>query len=140
MNQLQKYIEDVLNKAANFEPSYLDNTFPKYRITQTSANNFILDIALAGYDKKDLKVKTAGNRLSVSYSSPKEIEGEKKEEKEFPKVTINQIAQRDFDKVWLTDEKFNLKVNKVSFDNGILSIDVDVEIPENLKEKEYTIK
>ena len=138
MNKLQKYIEDVLNSGFNFEPNYLDNSFPKYRITQTNTNNFILDVALAGYDKKNIKVKTAGNRLSVSYESSKE---EKKEEKkEFPKVTINQIAQRDFDKVWLTDEKFNLKVNKVSFENGILSIDVDIEIPENLKEKEYTIK
>ena len=134
MNQLQKYIEEVLNRAANLEPTYLDNSFPKYRITQMSSNNFVLDVALAGYDKKNIKVKTAGNRLSVSYESPKE------EKKEFPKVTINQIAQRDFDKVWLTDEKFNLKVNKVSFDNGILSVDVDIEIPENLKEKEYTIK
>ena len=138
MNQLQKYIEEVLNSAANFEPTYLDNSFPKYRITQMSSNNFILDVALAGYDKKNIKVKTAGNRLSVSYESSKEEK--KKEKKEFPKVTINQIAQRDFDKVWLTDEKFNLKVNKVSFENGILSVDVDIEIPENLKEKEYTIK
>lgn len=136
MNQLQKYIEEVLNSAANFEPTYLDNSFPKYRITQMSSNNFILDVALAGYDKKNIKVKTAGNRLSVSYTKP-EV---KEEKKEFPKVTINQIAQRDFDKVWLTDEKFNLKVNKVSFENGILSVDVDIEIPENLKEKEYTIK
>jgi molecular chaperone IbpA len=137
MNQLQKYIEEVLNSAANFEPSYLDNSFPKYRITQISSNNFVLDVALAGYDKKNIKVKTAGNRLSVSYTKPEVKEEEKKE---FPKVTINQIAQRDFDKVWLTDEKFNLKVNKVSFENGILSVDVDIEIPENLKEKEYTIK
>lgn len=139
MNQLQKYIEEVLNRAANLEPTYLDNSFPKYRITQMSSNNFVLDVALAGYDKKNIKVKTAGNRLSVSYESPKE-KCEDKIKKEFPKVTINQIAQRDFDKVWLTDEKFNLKVNKVSFDNGILSVDVDIEIPENLKEKEYTIK
>lgn len=138
MNQLQKYIEEVLNSAANFEPTYLDNSFPKYRITQMSSNNFVLDVALAGYDKKNIKVKTAGNRLSVSYESSKDET--EVENKEYPKVTINQIAQRDFDKVWLTDEKFNLKVNKVSFENGILSVDVDIEIPENLKEKEYTIK
>lgn len=137
MNQLQKYIEEVLNSDFNFKPTYLDNSFPKYRITQTSSNNFVLDVALAGYDKKNIKVKTAGNRLSVSYTKSEEKTEEKKE---FPKVTINQIAQRDFDKVWLTDEKFNLKVNKVSFENGILSIDIDIEVPENLKEKEYTIK
>ena len=62
------------------------------------------------------------------------------ENKEYPKVTINQIAQRDFDKVWLTDEKFTLKVNGITFENGILHIDVDIEVPENLKEVEYTIK
>lgn len=137
MNKLQKYIEEVLNSATVLEPIYLDNSFPKYRITQTSANNFLLDVALAGYDKDKIKVKTAGNRLSVSYEKKDETEVENKE---YPKVTINQIAQRDFDKVWLTDEKFTLKVNGITFENGILHIDVDIEVPENLKEVEYTIK
>ena len=137
MNKLQKYIEEVLNSATVLEPIYLDNSFPKYRITQTSANNFLLDVALAGYDKDKIKVKTAGNRLSVSYENKDETEVENKE---YPKVTINQIAQRDFDKVWLTDEKFTLKVKGITFENGILHIDVDIEVPENLKEVEYTIK
>lgn len=137
MNKLQKYIEEVLNSATVLEPIYLDNSFPKYRITQTSVNNFLLDVALAGYDKDKIKVKTAGNRLSVSYEKKDETEVENKE---YPKATINQIAQRDFDKVWLTDEKFTLKVNGITFENGILHIDVDIEVPENLKEVEYTIK
>ena len=88
MNKLQKYIEEVLNSATVLEPIYLDNSFPKYRITQTSANNFLLDVALAGYDKDKIKVKTAGNRLSVSYEKKDETEVENKE---YPKVTINQL-------------------------------------------------
>ena len=138
MNQLQKYIEEVLNSAVNFESvnSIRDN-FPKYRITQADTNTFILDVALAGYDKDCIKVKTAGNRLSVSYKNNKDIE---KISEDYPKVIINQIAERDFDKVWLTDEKFTLEVNKVTFKDGILSIIVEVKVPESLKEKEYTIK
>lgn len=136
----EQFMEDLENNNKVFGTMKID-TFPKYKVTQTSQTGFILEIALAGYDKKKIKVKTLKNKLSVGYISDKDDSPEKVIKKpEYPVVLENQIARRDFEKVWETNADYEINVKSVSMDNGILKIELVIEIPENLKEKEYTIK
>lgn len=136
----EQFINDLENNDKVFGTMKIE-TFPKYKVTQTSQTGFILEIALAGYNKKNIKVKTLKNKLSVGYTSDKDDNADKIIKKpEYPVVLENQIARRDFEKVWETNTDYEVKVKSVSMDNGILKIELDIEIPENLKEKEYTIK
>lgn len=136
----EQFMEDLEKNNKVFGTMKIE-TFPKYKVTQTSQTGFILEIALAGYDKKKIKVKTLKNKLSVGYISDKDDSPEKVIKKpEYPVVLENQIARRDFEKVWETNADYEINVKSVSMDNGILKIELVIEIPENLKEKEYTIK
>ncbi|MBO7043104.1 Hsp20/alpha crystallin family protein [bacterium] len=141
MKSLFEQFMDDLEKNNKVFGTMKIETFPKYKVTQTSQTGFILEIALAGYNKKNIKVKTLKNKLSVGYISDKDDSADKIIKKpEYPVVLENQIARRDFEKVWETNADYEIKVKSVSMDNGILKIELDIEIPENLKEKEYTIK
>ena len=136
----EKFIEDLENSDKSFSSIKIES-FPKYKVTQTSETGFILEVALAGYNKKNIKVKTLKNKLSIGYISDKDDSETKIITKpEYPIVLENQIARRDFEKVWETNKDYEIEIKSVSMSDGILKVELNIKIPENLKEKEYTIK
>ena len=142
MNWLDNLIEDMLRQESVFRP--LNNTnsvFPKYKITQTSEYNFILELALAGYDKDKIEITSVKNKLSISYKpNPVNESKEEKEEKEYPVVLENHIAERAFEKIWVTNEQYDLNVKSVAMKDGILKVEIEIEIPETWKTKTYKVK
>ena len=139
MNWLDTLIEDMLQQESVFRP--LNNTnavFPKYKITQTGECNFILELALAGYDKDKIEVTSVKNKLSISYK-PNPV-SESKEEKAYPVVLENHIAERAFEKIWVTNDQYDLNVKSVTMKDGILKVEIEIEIPETWKTKTYKVK
>ena len=139
MNWLDNLIEDMLQQESVFRP--LNNTnsvFPKYKITQTSECNFVLELALAGYDKDKIEVTSVKNKLSISYK-PNPV-SESKEEKAYPVVLENHIAERAFEKIRVTNDQYDLNVKSVTMKDGILKVEIEIEIPETWKTKTYKVK
>lgn len=140
MNWLDNLIEDILQQESVFRPlnNNTNSIFPKYKITQTSECNFILELALAGYDKDKIEVTSVKNKLSISYK-PNPV-NESKEEKAYPVVLENHIAERAFEKIWVTNDQYDLNVKSVTMKDGILKVEIEIEIPETWKTKTYKVK
>ena len=86
-----------------------------------------LEIALAGFGKKELKVYTEYGKLI--------IEG-KKETKETESEYVHKgLAQRSFNRAWqLSDD---VKVRDVEFKDGLLTVKLGKIIPEHHARKDY---
>ena len=101
-------------------------TYPPFNIIQENNHESTLEIALAGFKKKEVKVYTEHGKLVV--------EGKKEEKKENEYVHRG-MAQRSFKREWqLTDD---VEIKEVSFEDGLLSIHLGKVVPEHHSRKDY---
>ena len=101
-------------------------TYPPFNIIQQNNHESTLEIALAGFKKKEVKVYTEHGKLVV--------EGKKEEKKENEYVHRG-MAQRSFKREWqLTDD---IEINEVVFEDGLLSVNVGKVVPEHHARKDY---
>ena len=115
---LDDYINQVWGTTAQ--------TYPPYNIVQHSNHESSLEIALAGFKKKEVKVYTEHGKLHV--------EGKKDEKKESEYVHRG-MAQRSFERSWqLSDD---VEITKVTFEDGLLTVELGKVVPEHHARKEY---
>ena len=101
-------------------------TYPPFNIIQENNHESTLEIALAGFKKKEVKVYTEHGKLVV--------EGKKDEKKENEYVHRG-MAQRSFQRGWqLTDD---VEIKEVTFEDGLLSINLGKVVPEHHARKDY---
>ena len=101
-------------------------SYPPLNIIQENNHESTLEIALAGFKKKEVKVYTEHGKLIV--------EGKKDEKKENEYVHRG-MAQRSFQRGWqLTDD---VEIKEVSFEDGLLSIHLGKVVPEHHARKDY---
>ena len=103
------------------------SNYPPYNLIHVNNVESMLEIALAGFSKKDLKVYTEYGKLI--------IEG-KKETKETESEYVHQgLAQRSFNRAWqLSDD---VKVRDVEFKDGLLTVKLGKIIPDHHARKDY---
>ena len=100
--------------------------YPHFNIIQENNHESTLEIALAGFKKKEVKVYTEHGKLIV--------EGKKEEKKENAYVHRG-MAQRSFQRGWqLTDD---VEIKEVTFEDGLLSINLGKVVPEHHARKDY---
>jgi HSP20 family molecular chaperone IbpA len=100
--------------------------YPHFNIIQENNHESTLEIALAGFKKKEVKVYTEHGKLIV--------EGKKEEKKENEYVHRG-MAQRSFQRGWqLTDD---VEIKEVTFEDGLLSIHLGKIVPEHHARKDY---
>ena len=113
---------------------HLENTrsvnYPPYNINKIDDFNWNIEIALAGFSKKDIDVSTAENQLTI-----KSIESDEKDDKD----TIHRgISKRQFTRSFtLADD---VVVNGAELKDGMLVIDLEKIVPEEKKPKTIKIK
>ena len=101
-------------------------SYPPFNIIQENNHESTLEIALAGFKKKEVKVYTEHGKLIV--------EGKKEEKKENEYVHRG-MAQRSFQRGWqLTDD---VEIKEVTFEDGLLSIHLGKVVPEHHARKDY---
>ena len=119
------FFDDYNNVRASHTAS-----FPFYNIVKKENNKFDIELALAGYDKKDIIVEYEDNLLSI-----KSIK-ENKSDKEKEGVIHQGIAKRYFSKVFTISDDVEIKGAELK--NGLLKISLEKIVPEGKKPK--TIK
>ena len=104
------------------------NSFPPYNIKKIDAENYEIQIALAGFSKSELDIIVEDGNLVVK--------GEQaKSEDDF---LHKGIAERNFTRTWgLADE---VKVTGSKLKDGVLTISLVHEIPEEKKPTSIEIK
>ena len=102
--------------------------YPPYNIEKQGDYNFTIEMALAGFGKKDIEIEFAEGLLTVQ--SVKE-----KEEKE---TLYKGISQRNFTRKFTLADDIIVKGAKL--ENGMLTIDLERIVPEEKKPQLITIK
>ena len=102
--------------------------YPPYNIVKHDAENFSIELALAGFDKKDITISKEKEVLN--------IEGKQKDGEELEYVHRG-LAARSFKRTFtLADD---IVVKGADMKNGILSVSLERIIPEEDKPQEIKI-
>ncbi len=102
--------------------------FPHYNIVKQDKNKYDIQIALAGYNKKDIEVKYADNTITIK-STHKDEED---------KDTIHRgIAKRHFTRSFTTAD--DVEVRGAEMKDGMLSIALEKILPEGKKPRTIEI-
>jgi|TARA_B110000967_G_C18644333_1_gene440098 molecular chaperone IbpA len=117
---------------------HLDNTrtvnYPPYNINKIDEFNWQIQMALAGFGKKDINITTANNQLTIE--SIKDEDTNEVEENDG--VLFKGISKRQFKKTFtLSDE---VVINGAELKDGMLLIDLEKIVPEEKKPKTIKIK
>tara|TARA_R100000353_G_scaffold24428_1_gene21035 strand:+ start:1016 stop:1435 length:420 start_codon:yes stop_codon:yes gene_type:complete len=110
-------------------PTYEDNSYPRFNVTK-DGDNYQIEVALAGYKKENIVVERVENILS--------IHGEK---------SLKDVADESYLHRGITRKAFkrsftisdDVRIDQASFVDGILTVDLHVEIPEEKKPRQIEI-
>ena len=117
-------MDDYLNRF--FNDTRTEN-YPPYNIVQVNNVETRLEVALAGFKKKEVKVYTEFGKLVV--------EGNKEKKDEKDELIFKGLAQRSFQRTWgITDDT---EVKKVEFEDGLLTVTVGKIVPEHHARKDW---
>ena len=113
---------------------YVDNNvtstgFPPYNIRKEGDYNYTIEMALAGFGKKDIEVEITEGTLSVRSV---------KENTEDDSTIYRGISYRKFDRKFTVAD--DVVVNGASLENGMLTIDLERVVPEEKKPRLITVK
>ena len=101
--------------------------YPPYNIVQVNNVETRLEVALAGFKKKEVKVYTEHGKLVV--------EGNKEQKEDKDQLVFKGLAQRSFQRSWgITDDT---EVQKVEFEDGLLTVTVGKIVPEHHARKDW---
>lgn len=84
-----------------------------------STDGLEFEIACTGIDKKDIRVHTAGNLLSVIYRKA-DPESDNKDRE----CLYKSLKKRDFSLHWKIDTKYDLAKTSAEFKNGLLYLNI----------------
>ena len=102
--------------------------YPPYNIIQVNNVETRLEVALAGFKKKDIKVYTEHGKLFVDG-------GKEKTTEDTDKFYHQGLAQRSFNRSWTISDDTEGK--SVDFEDGLLTITVSKIVPEHYARKDW---
>ena len=117
-------MDDYLDRFFNMDTT---SNYPPYNIVQINNVESRLEIALAGFKKKEVKVYTEFGKLYV--------EGKKKESETVGEFVHKGLAQRSFTRVWTISD--DTEVRGVEFTDGLLLVQLGKIVPEHHARKDY---
>lgn len=115
----------MFDRLTNFDSG---TNYPPFNIRKIDEDSFVIELAVAGFDKSDLTVSEEDGTITVT--------GEKSEDNE--EYVYKGIASRKFTRKFALAEY--IYVDNVYYSNGMLFINVVRKLPEEKKPKTFRIK
>ena len=106
--------------------------YPPYNIVKTGTYTYDIEVALAGYNKKEIAVEYADGLLTI-----KSIKEEKSDDKK-DGVIHKGIAKRYFSKAFTIAD--DIKIEGAELKDGLLKVYLMKIVPEGKKPKKITVK
>lgn len=135
MTQLQRYDLSSLNRAlVGFDRIFDDmerrfansvsNNYPPYNIARLQDNLYEIAIAVTGFEKSDVEVIVEGDKLTIVGTKEEKVE-------DGVEFLHRGLALRDFERTFTLAD--HMKVLSAEIKNGILTVRIEREIPEEMK-------
>ena len=105
--------------------------YPPHNVLKIDDNNFVVQLAVAGFDEGDIEVQVEGRVLSIIGSTTKD-------NKYGAEYLVQGISMRDFERTFTLAE--HVEVKNAEITNGILSIELERIIPVEKLPKKIDIK
>ena len=102
-------------------------TYPPYNIRRKADDKYILEIAVAGFRRRDLDVSLDNNTLVV----------EGRRDTSENEYIHKGMSTRSFKRTWSLARY--MEVDKADFEDGILKLELKRNLPEELKPKKIKI-
>ena len=122
---------DMLNTQL---PSMTATNYPPYNIVKTGKHTYDIEVALAGYGKKDIDVTYEDSMLTIKSIKDKET----KEVEDNEGMLHKGIAKRMFSKSFTIAD--DVVVKGAELKDGLLKVSMERVIPEAKKARTITIK
>ena len=140
-NQLRPVTIGFDNVFDHFERMFDDDfrglsvpNFPPYNIVKTGKNSYDVELALAGYSKKDIDVSLEDGVLTI-----KSVKSEEEKEVEDNNGVLHQgIAKRFFSKAFTIAD--DVEVKGAELKDGLLKVSMERVVPEHKKARTIDIK
>ena len=112
----------------------MQSNYPPYNIRKTGKDNYSIEVALAGFSKKDVEVEFEDNILTVrtkqlNKSDDQNVDGE---------IIHKGISQRQFARSFTIAD--DVKVNGAELKDGLLTIACERILPDHKKKRLIDIK
>ena len=112
----------------------MQSNYPPYNIRKTGKDNYSIEVALAGFNKKDVEVEFEDNILTVrtkqlNKSEDQNVDGE---------IIHKGISQRQFARSFTIAD--DVKVNEAELKDGLLTIACERVLPDHKKKRLINIK
>ena len=123
--------EDTLKRLALGET--VDNTggYPPYNLEAVSENSYRITVAVAGFKSDELDITLADNKLTISGNA---LQRNVNTSRNF---VHKGIAERNFTRSFVLADHVN--VTGADLENGLLTVNLEQEIPEALKPRSIVI-
>ena len=118
--------EDIFHRF--FELEDFNGGHPFYNIKRIKDDKYVLEMALAGYTKADVKVEVTDGVLSITGTISKEAED----------YVYKGISKRAFAKQLQLSEY--VECTGAKLEDGMLKVDLEYNPPEDKKPKQITVK
>ena len=129
-NRYSVGLDDIFYRLHSYGSNHPGGQYPPYNIVKESDIKWRIEVALAGWDPKDVEVTTESNVLLVkSVASKNDI----KDDEYVHRGLSSRTFTRGFN---LSDD---VEVGTVSFTNGLLVVELRRIIPDHQKRKVYEI-
>ena len=112
----------------------VQSNYPPYNIRKTGKDKYSIEVALAGFNKKDVEVEFEDNLLTVRTKQINKSE----DINEYGEIIHKGISQRQFARSFTIAD--DVKVSGAELKDGLLTISCERIIPEHKKKKLIEIK
>ena len=106
----------------------MHSNYPPYNIRKTGKDNYVIEVALAGFNKKDVEVEFEDNLLTVRTKQVDKSENENAD----GEIIHKGISQRQFARSFTIAD--DVKVNGAELKDGLLTISCE-RMFQNIKRK-----
>ena len=132
-NQLTPYAvgyDRIFDHLNNYVSNNVTSTgFPPYNISKGGDYNYVIEMALAGFSKKDIEIEVADGTLTIRST---------KENEENEDTIHRGISYRKFNRKFTIAD--DIIVNDASLENGMLKINLERIVPEEKKPRLIKVK
>ena len=121
---------ETLNRT--FANSKSDGNYPPHNIVQRDDTHYVVEVAVAGFAESEINVELADNVLTVTGEKVKDLTTPSD-----PKYLHQGISNRNFVRDFTLAD--NVEVRGAVVENGILSVQLELVVPEEKKPKSIAI-